>query len=279
MRHHWQLPLALGLMLALSHCSQLPPPAKQSPAPASISSLLLPQLNHDLGISVTLDSTELPLAPWDLDFQPVDPMDPALPAYLRMLHQELRKYPPELLALSGVQHILLVRDLSIAGQPRLAVPDYVRDVLIYDIAHFDMAFNRHVVHHEFYHQLEARLYGTPFYRDPLWLPLKPDGFRYGKGGAYARASSHAAFSHPMQGFINRYAMSGLEEDKAELWTLLWADASWQQTYPLLQQDALLREKLQLLVYQISCQEPAVLPRLQHRLSALGIDAMACPQKE
>ncbi|MCC5852514.1 MAG: hypothetical protein JJU30_06745 [Alkalimonas sp.] len=279
MRRHWQLPLALGLMLALSHCSQLPPPAEQRPVPNSINGLLLPQLNRNLAMTVTLDSTELSLAPWDLDFQPVDPMDPALPAYLQVLRQELRKYPPELLALSGVQHILLVRDLSVAGQPRLAVPDYVHDVLIYDIAHFDLAFNRHVMHHEFYHQLEARLYGTPFYRDPLWLPLKPDGFRYGNGGANARASSDAAFSHPMQGFVNRYAMSGLEEDKAELWAILWADTSWQQVKPLLLQDKLLRDKLQLLVYQISCQAPAVLPRLQHRLSVLGIDAMACSQKE
>lgn len=272
-----RLIVALLLCTLLSHCSQLPTPPTPELQPPTAEAVQ--QFNQGFRVQLTLNQQQVQLAPWALQFDAVSLHDQDLLPYLRMLKQELGKYPTELLELSGLQQILLVRNLSVAGQPRLAVPDYVNEVLIYDISHHDMAFNRHVLHHEFYHMLEEELYGSAYYRDPLWLPLKPDDFRYGTGGAYARASEDAAFSHPRQGFINRYAMSGLEEDKAELWTILWADASWRQVKPLLQQDKLLREKLQLLVYQISCQAPAVLPRLQHRLSALDIDAMACPQKE
>ena len=278
MKRRIQLPFALLLCTLLSHCSQLPAPPqpKWLPSPAAVA---IHQFNQNASIRLTLDSSEVQLAPWALHFDTVSLQDVALLPYLRMLQQELGKYPTELLEASGLKQILLVRDLSVGGQPRLAVPDYVNEVLIYDISHGDMTFNRHVVHHEFYHMLEQELYGSAFYRDPLWLPLKPEEFRYGKGGAYARASDDAAFSHPLQGFINHYAMSGLEEDKAELWTILWADASWQQVKPLLLQDQLLRDKLQLLVYQIGCLAPEIRPRLAHRLSKLDLPFIACVQRE
>ncbi|MCC5827482.1 hypothetical protein [Alkalimonas sp.] len=272
-----RLIVALLLCVLLSHCSQLPTPPTPELLPHTAAAVQ--QFNQGFRVQLTLNSKEVQLAPWALQFDAVSLHDQDLLPYLRMLKQELGKYPTELLELSGLQQILLVRNLSVAGQPRLAVPDYVHEVLIYDIGHHDMAFNRHVLHHEFYHMLEEELYGSAYYRDPLWLPLKPDDFRYGKGGAFARASEDAAFSHPMQGFINRYAMSGLEEDKAELWTILWADASWRQVKPLLQQDQLLREKLQLLVYQIGCLAPEIRPRLAHRLNSLDVPLIACAQSQ
>ncbi|WP_449361545.1 putative zinc-binding metallopeptidase [Alishewanella longhuensis] len=247
---------------------------QQSANLATISQLQA--LNRQAAVSITLDVGAVQLAPWDLSFNAVTAADPMLLAYLQMLEQELRKLPLDIIQASGLEVILLVRDLAVAGQARLAVPDYVHEVLLYDISHKDMDFNRHVFHHEFYHMLEEQLYGSAYYADPLWQQLNPDSFQYGDGGANARASFNTLLSHPAPGFVNRYAMAGIEEDKAELWAILWTDTSWRQSQGMLQHDAVLRNKFKLLLQQLSCVSADIINSVQHRLKDIALNVNHCP---
>src|SRR5690606_1012800 len=105
-----------------------------------------------------------------------------------------------------------------AGQERWAVPDFVHETLYLDVAvRFarDEVFQRRVIHHEFYHLLEEEWNGDPYFKDPAWAALNTPEHRYGAGGAANRDRRLSLFNHPAPGFVSRYAMTGLEEDKAE----------------------------------------------------------------
>ena len=239
------LGLSLVLSLGLAGCSS---------KPAS----LLPAETQRSGVLFTSDTRNLLVSPWDVRYRPLQARHRfQLQQYLRLFDEEIRKLPPELLAHSGLKTVAFVRQLAIAEQPRAAVPDYHHEVLYYDIMPADPAYLRHVVHHEFYHMLEQQLYGSAYYQDPAWLALNPAGFRYGNGGAATREPAAAKFSHPAAGFLNGYAMSGIEEDKAEIWTVIWAADSWAQVSMLFEQDAILAAKLRLMLRQIQCQLPAM----------------------
>lgn len=237
--------ITFGLGAVLAGCSSLP-------------SELLPEQQQRTGVHFTTKTERLTASPWDLRYQRVKARHQTeLQHYLPLFAQELQKLPAELLTLSGLQTVAFVRQLQVATQPRAAVPDYNHEVLYYDISPKSDSYLRHVVHHEFYHMLEQQLYGSAYYQDPEWLLLNPDGFAYGKGGAATRDPQAAAFSHPAPGFINGYAMSGIEEDKAEIWTVIWANDSWQQVKAMFEQDAVLAAKLRLLIKQLQCKAPAL----------------------
>lgn len=236
-----------GWLLLLAGCSS---------APAGLPTQLLPEQQQRTGVRFTTATANLTASPWDLRYQPVKARQQAeLQHYLPLFAEEFQKLPAALVQLSALKTVAFVRHLAIASQPRAAVPDYHHEVLYYDISKRHDAYLRHVVHHEFYHMLEQQLYGSAYYQDPDWLALNPAGFRYGKGGSTTREAAAATFSHPAPGFINSYAMSGIEEDKAEIWTVIWARDSWQQVSPMFAKDAVLAAKLRLLLQQLQCWLP------------------------
>ncbi|GAA0345557.1 hypothetical protein GCM10009092_07550 [Bowmanella denitrificans] len=217
---------------------------------------LLQTQHQRTGVFFTTETRPLTVSPWDIRYQNIGyEQDPKLLNYLALFEQEIAKLPPAVLRLSGLDKVAFVRALSVGPQPRAAVPDYIHEVLYYDVDAPGDAYLRHVVHHEFYHMLEQQLYGSAYYKDPLWHSLNPDGFVYGNGGAYARDSSVSVFSHPHPGFVNGYAMSGLEEDKAEIWAIIWAQQSWQAVETLVEIDSILQAKIRLLTAQVQCQAP------------------------
>lgn len=235
--------LLFPVLALLAGCSSLP-------------ANLLPEQQQRTGVLFTTDTQKLTASPWDLRYRPIKARhQQQLKQYLPLFAEEIQKLPVQLLQLSGLQTVAFVRQLQLATQPRAAVPDYVHEVLYYDISLQKHAYLRHVVHHEFYHMLEQQLYGSAYYQDPQWLALNPANFSYGNGGAATRNAEAAAFSHPAPGFINGYAMSGIEEDKAEIWTVIWASDSWQQVSRMFEQDAVLAAKLRLLIKQLQCKAP------------------------
>lgn len=217
---------------------------------------LLDTQHQRTGVFFTIETQPLIASPWDIRYQALQlESDPNLINYLGLFEQEVNKLPPALLHLSGLATVAFVRKLAVGAQPRAAVPDYIHEVLYYDVDAPGDTYLRHVVHHEFYHMLEQQLYGSAYYKDPKWHSLNPADFTYGKGGAYARDSSVSVFSHPHPGFVNGYAMSGLEEDKAEIWAIIWAEKSWRKVAPLVESDPILQEKIRLLTAQIECLAP------------------------
>merc|ERR1712224_135346 len=68
-------------------------------------------------------------------------------------------------------------------------------------------------HHELLHMLDYRMMGGYAKTDADWEALNPPGVKYGRGGKYNRDSN--AFLQKVPHFINAYAQSATEEDKAE----------------------------------------------------------------
>jgi hypothetical protein len=154
--------------------------------------------------------------------------DKLLNAYLMLLKEEYQKYPSSFMKAIGLKQILLVKKLSYRGQLRAAIPDMYNEKLYFSIDSLsdrprDVLYVRHIIHHEIYHMLEEQVYGTPYYQDPAWQKLNDPKFKYGAGGKYYRSReslAKLAKTNPYQGFVSNYAMSGIEEDKAEVYGYL-----------------------------------------------------------
>lgn len=169
---------------------------------------------------------------------------PALEKYSWLLAEEFNKYPKDFIARIGLKTIALVKNIKYEGDARTAIPDYKAGILFLDIIEGAAAngFGRHVMHHEIYHFAEAALNGDPFFKDPAWAALNKIGFTYGQGGAYARGKDQAVLTHPSPGFVDKYAQSGLEEDKAEIFACLMVPVEARRLAQMAADDPILAAK-------------------------------------
>ncbi|HZN38787.1 MAG TPA: hypothetical protein VFD82_08280 [Planctomycetota bacterium] len=163
--------------------------------------------------------------------------------YLPLLCQELRKYPPELIARIGLRRVVLCRDLSLGKQPRAAVPLRDHDSLHLDVVagHYSCDYQRIVVHHELMHVIDDRDDGK-VYEDGEWAALNATQFRYGNGGIHAQHDQRASLhTTGVQGFLTSYATTAVEEDKAELFARLMVEPDY--VAKRAEEDAILRAKV------------------------------------
>jgi hypothetical protein len=166
-------------------------------------------------------------------------------AYVDLFIEEFTKYPVDFIKACKLKRVEIVDKLAIGTQFRAAVPNYKDEVLLYDVSYVhNERYVRHVVHHEFYHMLEEEWNGDPYYRDPNWAIMNEKDFKYGTGGADAYGRGDVwSFVHPKPGFLNVYSTYGLEEDKAEIWAVLFVPENWKLVKPLVADDAILRGKV------------------------------------
>jgi hypothetical protein len=139
----------------------------------------------------------------------------------------MERYPAGVFARTGLRHVVLVKDLSVDGQRRLAMPAPEIDSVVYAdnlLAALCPSGMELRVHHEYYHFIEYRLYNDFYYRDPAWLALNPPGTAYGQGGATAYGKGFQNLGHPHPGLVSLYAAYGPEEDKAEVFGWMMAPA-------------------------------------------------------
>ena len=148
------------------------------------------------------------------------PQDRAgLQLLLSIVLPAMERYRPGVFAQTRLRHVVLVKDLSVDGQRRLAMPAPEIDSVVYAdnmLAALCPSGMELRVHHEYYHFIEYRLFNDFYYRDPAWLALNPPAAVYGQGGATAYGKGFQNLGHPEQGLVSRYAAYGPEEDKAEV---------------------------------------------------------------
>lgn len=161
----------------------------------------------------------------------------------------MERYPAGVFARTGLRHVVLVKDLSVDGQRRLAMPAPEIDSVVYAdnlLAAMCPSGMELRVHHEYYHFIEYRLFNDFYYRDPAWLALNPPGTAYGQGGATAYGKGFQNLGHPHPGMVSLYAAYGPEEDKAEVfgWMMTPAYARRLEAWSLT--DAALAAKRQVL---------------------------------
>lgn len=148
--------------------------------------------------------------------------EPDVKSYRAVLDAEWAVYPPELLAATKLKRIILCVGLAYGGQLRAAIPDFDHDDLYLDVlrGRYNETYVRKVIHHEFFHIIDLRDDGK-LYSDPDWAALNPPGFKYGAGGSKVQNDSTVGvLNGELQGFLDKYAMAGVEEDKAEMFSAM-----------------------------------------------------------
>ena len=180
-------------------------------------------------------------------------------AYQQLFVKEFNKYPIELIKVADLKQVAIVKNLKYSSQERSALPDFLQEILYLDAfaGSNNPLYQRHVVHHEFYHLLEEEVYGNVYFKDPEWGALNPDDFRYGDGGANARTGPQYDLTHPEPGFINLYSTSGLEEDKAEIFAALMVPEERKLISAWAQSDPVLKAKIQKMKNFLKAKVPAM----------------------
>ncbi|MFL5728403.1 MAG: putative zinc-binding metallopeptidase, partial [Cytophagaceae bacterium] len=168
--------------------------------------------------------------------------------YVRIFRNEFFKYPRAFVENTRLQKVAMVKNLINQGVSVAAMPDYYQENLYMDIfvGNYDSVYQKHVVHHEFYHMIEQELNGSAYYKDPAWAKFNDVSFVYGTGGIKNRSSDLQPVIHPQNGFISGYAMTGLEEDKAELFAGLLTSEEKDKIRMWAKKDLILKNKIRLL---------------------------------
>jgi hypothetical protein len=171
-----------------------------------------------------------------------------LEKYVQLFQKEFFKYPKAFVENTKLKKVAMVKNLINQGVSVASMPDYYQENLYMDIyvGNYDKTYQKHVVHHEYYHMIEQQFHGTSYYKDPEWAKFNEPSFQYGSGGINARESSVQVVNHPRNGFISGYAMSGLEEDKAELFATLMTTEEEDMIREWAETDEILRNKIELL---------------------------------
>lgn len=130
----------------------------------------------------------------------------------------LERYSPVFFENVRLKNIVLVKELAVGGQRRLAMPMAETDGVAYadnNAKTLCPAGMEMRVHHEFYHFIDHREFNDYYHPDPAWLALNPPGLQYGKGGATFYGKNLQDLGHVKPGLVSLYSSYGQEEDKAE----------------------------------------------------------------
>jgi hypothetical protein len=129
-------------------------------------------------------------------------------------------YPTSLLQQIKLTKIVLVSNLALTGQKRRAIPNYYSGILYLDCTTQSTAYLISVMQHELFHMIDhAMCNGKDLNDDPDWNSLNVSSFTYGNGGAYNR-NNVMWTTASVQGFLNHYSITAIEEDKAEIFAAL-----------------------------------------------------------
>ena len=140
--------------------------------------------------------------------------------YVPLLDQELAKYPPEAIRRARVRHIVLCAALRVDGQWHGAATDCLRTLYL-DVSGHP---TRLELHHELFHAIDWKYKrGTSYVGE--WADLNVDGFAYGNGGRNAR-DPKLSMRVEASGFVTGYAMSAIEEDRAEVFALMMVNMAY-----------------------------------------------------
>ena len=204
--------------------------------------------NIERAYGIKIFYKNIPQSTWkELKYTKASPLDKEqLLEYLRLFDGEFRKYPKNFIKRTKLKCVALVKQLSISGQVRAAIPDYYKEILFLDFAHKNNSdiYLKHVIHHEFYHMIEKQFNGDAYWKDPNWARLNEKDFKYGMGGAFAQGNSDMyAINHLKKGFINLYSMSALEEDKAEIYASLFIEPENRKVNEWIKDDYILNNKV------------------------------------
>ncbi|MDQ7778551.1 MAG: putative zinc-binding metallopeptidase, partial [Planctomycetota bacterium] len=166
--------------------------------------------------------------------------------YLPLFKKELAKFPKDIFRKLGVKRVVLCTGLAWEKQPRAAVPELCTMTFFLDVrlGRETKNYQERVVHHDFFHFIDWM--DDSSYDDSAWKRLNPKGFKYGTGGADMQGGAEDVFSarDDLPGFLTKYSTSGVEEDKAEIYSFLMTNHRF--VAGRMEADKIIVEKVRLL---------------------------------
>ena len=214
---------------------------------ASVSSTIR-EIESSLELSIVLETGFK--STWTVDYVAASDSNELL-SYLNLLKYEYGKYPAGYFRRIGINHLALGKYLKLIKQKRAAIPDPQKHTLFLDI---DSALGKeylsYVMHHDLNHCAEYAVWNDMYYHWKRWTRKNPCKFRYGKGGATAYDNMQVNWrelNHPSRGFVNLYATTGEEEDRAEIVALLMSDSAYNTLIKFTRSDRKLKRKMKLAI--------------------------------
>jgi hypothetical protein len=164
-----------------------------------------------------------------------------LKQYASMFKYEFSKYPKSWVKKLGLKKIYIATKVTnvykVAAIPRSP------SEMIYSIEYGTDDYARGVVHHEFHHFVDYYRFGSYYPNDTTWNNLNDTGFTYGSGGFSAYEDGWDNSEHPEEGFVTGYAMTGSEEDRAEVFAYIMVDSRNTRLYRWAKTDDILLDKI------------------------------------
>lgn len=195
-------------------------------------------------IPVTIEAP--PASTWDVvTFAAIEQPTHREQDHVETVRREMSAYSQRFIEASGLKAIYVVRDLKVAGQARAVVPDPEKAVMYVDAANGAHApvYQRHALHHDFFHFLMGRWEKDMYFKDPRWIEICGPEVKWGDGGVNAQSGPQYALTHPAPGFVNLYAQSAVEEDMAEIFAVLMVPEERALVEQWAKDDAVLAAKL------------------------------------
>lgn len=196
-------------------------------------------------------NSEMPDTWGQVSFSDIE-SDENLASYLKLLKNEMSKYPNDFFSKISLKYITLCKNLAFNGQNRAAIPDPYLGNIYYTIDGVGKNKNTyliHTFHHELHHYTEYAIWQDMRYDWDAWISLNSEDFTYGDGGETAYANSGFDYyspQHPRAGFLNLYSMTGDEEDRCEIIAFWLTETEREIIKPIIKQDTILKNKLDII---------------------------------
>lgn len=144
--------------------------------------------------------------------------------YLPIFFSEFQYYPDDVFVRAKVDRVVFCKQLMNRKAHVQSAPGFGNRTMFFDVewGAGQFYYLRRVVHHEFFHQIDWADDGK-VYVDKEWDALNREDFRYGTGGYDVQDDPRQGIARKIPGFMNLYSQSGIEEDKAEIFSYLMAD--------------------------------------------------------
>lgn len=171
--------------------------------------------------------------------------------YLAILKREISLYPAGYIVKALARKIVIGKKLAFNKEYRAAVPDPYRKTLYLSVngsyGEKSQAYLAHVLHHELHHMVEYSVWKDMYFSWAEWNRLNPAGFSYGGGGLLNANLDYYSVTHPVNGFLNLYSMTGGEEDRCELVAFLMNVKERPALMRYYHNDSILRRKVRFIV--------------------------------
>jgi len=201
--------------------------------------------------SIKIYFEKFPATSWKIDYALATRDDyKKLYNYLLLFDNEFAKYPKSFLEKTKLSTVVFVKSLAFKEKLRAAMPDYGKEILILDFLRGDHSsvYQRHVMHHEFYHMIEEEFNRSAYWKDSDWKEFNASIVQYEQGGETAQNNSKAyLFTHPKPGFVNLYSQSAIEEDKAEIYAALFVKEEYDKLIEWAKKDKVLDKKTKYMI--------------------------------